>query len=282
MYYIQETDKLNFFDKIFNNVRLEQDKLILPYIGDEEMLDKKARRLGIKTKKLLSEASCNKLVLSKKVQNQEMYVNYLHSNGFEIINGKWLFDIIILEVLKYLIKKKKMKEKEVQISILVNDLSENVLENIKKIVRKYKKVNVVTNHISKFKKIEKEILDEYGVMMIVGDNKRKSLSKSNIVLNIDFPIEIINKYLIYDKAIIINFKGNVKINSKRFNGININDYEVKYHNQNYFDYDKETKYKSKEIYESLIYKKQPLKQILKRIKKDKLEITQLIGNNSKI
>ena len=50
--------------------------------------------------------------------------------------------------------------------------------------------------------------------------------KSQIILNIDFPKELINKYNIQDEAIIVNVKGTVKINKKRFNGLNINDYEI--------------------------------------------------------
>ena len=52
--------------------------------------------------------------------------------------------------------------------------------------------------------------------------------KSQIILNIDFPQELINKYNIYDDAVIVNLKGNIKINKKRFNGLNINNYEINF------------------------------------------------------
>ena len=122
--------------------------------------------------------------------------------------------------------KKNMKKEEVSISILVNDINDNILENIKEIVKEYKKINIVTNHIEKFKKIEKQILEKEGIMLVISNNRRKSLLKSKIILNIDFPTELINKYQIYEEAIIVNLKGNVKIEKKRFNGININDYEI--------------------------------------------------------
>ena len=50
--------------------------------------------------------------------------------------------------------------------------------------------------------------------------------KSQIILNIDFPKELINKYNINDDAIIVNVKGKIKINKKRYNGLNINNYEI--------------------------------------------------------
>ena len=35
-------------------------------------------------------------------------------------------------------------------------MSENIFQNIKKITRNFKRVNIVTNHLEKFKKIEKQ------------------------------------------------------------------------------------------------------------------------------
>ena len=50
--------------------------------------------------------------------------------------------------------------------------------------------------------------------------------KSKIILNIDFPNELINKYMIKDDAIIINVPGKAKINRKRFNRLIVNNYEI--------------------------------------------------------
>lgn len=159
-----------------------------------------------------------------------------------------------------------------------------MLQNIRKIAKEYKRVNIITNHISKFKNIEKQILENEGIMITVANNKRKSLAKTKIILNVDFPTELINKYNINEEAIIINLQGNVKINSKRFNGININDYEITYSNDDIFfeDYNVIEKYYKKDIYEALIYKKQPFENIMKKIRKDKVKIAQLIGNNTAI
>ena len=184
--------------------------------------------------------------------------------------------------LKYIIEKKNMKKEEVSISILVNDINDNILENIKEIVKEYKKINIVTNHIEKFKKIEKQILEKEGIMLVISNNRRKSLIKSKIILNIDFPTELINKYQIYEEAIIVNLKGNVKIEKKRFNGININDYEICFKYEDEFDFEKKEKYNKKDIYEAKIIKKQPNKFIMKRIDEDQVKIIELVGNKSTI
>ena len=113
-------------------------------------------------------------------------------------------------------------------------------------------------------------------MITVGNNKKKSLSKSQIIINIDFPTELINQYNIYEEAIIINIPGNIKIKKKRFNGTIINDYEIEFNNTEEFDYEKMQKYKAKEIYEAQIYQKQPFDNIMKKINKDQVKIKELL------
>ena len=154
-----------------------------------------------------------------------------------------------------------------------------MLEKIKVLIKQYKKVNIVTNHIGKFKKIEEQVLSKDGIMITVTNNKKKSIIKSKLILNVDFPEELINKYKIYDEAIIINIKQNVRIKSKRFNGICINDYEIKFKKELDYDNDKINKYNNKYIYEAQIYKKQPINNIMRKIDKDKVEIAKLIANN---
>lgn len=281
MYYIQETDKPSLIIKFFNIIKLYDDKIILP-IKDEIISDKKAQKLAMKTKKILDKTNCKKLVISKNLKKFTNYINYLYTYQYEINDGKWLFEVLSSKVLDFIIKKNNMKKQETQVAILVNDLTENTLENIKIIVKEYKRVNIITNHIEKFKKIEKQILEEDGIMITVTNNKKKSLNKAKIILNVDFPSELINKYDINENAIIINLKGNVKINKKRFNGININDYEIKFESQEELDYDKRNRYKMSEIYEAKLYKRTPFNNIIENFKKEKVEILKLKGNNMEI
>ena len=130
--------------------------------------------------------------------------------------------------------------------------------------------------------MENQILDEDGIMITITNNKRKSLSKSNIILNIDFPQELLNQYNIYEEAIIVNIQGNIKIKKKRFNGMCVNDYEIQVLNDEEFDYDKEIRYNKKDIYEASMYKRQPMENIMRKIKRDKVKIVNLFGENSSI
>ena len=275
MYYIQETDKLNKIEKWFHIVKLENDHIILPIVKTS-LDDKMAYKLAMKTKKILDKVNSKKLVLSKRIKQQENYVNYLYSYGYEIVDGKWLFQLLIFNVLEYMIKKLNIRKEDIRIGILVNDISDLAIYVIKELVTKYKNVKIVTNHIHKFQNIEEKMIEEYGIFISVGNNKRKVLSKTNMILNLDFPTELINKYQIHNEATIINFRGNVKIKDKRFAGLNINDYEIHWK-------EKENEiFYTKDMYEAIQHKNQPVEELLKKIKRDNIQIKELIAVNTVI
>lgn len=275
MYYIQETDKLNKIEKWFHIVKLENDHIILPIVKTS-LDDKTAYKLAMKTKKILDKVNSKKLVLSKTIKQQENYVNYLYSYGYEIVDGKWLFQLLIFNVLEYMIKKLNIRKEDIRIGILVNDVSDLAIYGIKELVTKYKNVKIVTNHIHKFQNIEEKMIEEYGIFISVGNNKRKVLSKTNMILNLDFPTELINKYQIHNEATIINFRGNVKIKDKRFAGLNINDYEIHWK-------EKENEiFYTKDMYEAIQHKNQPVEELLKKIKRDNIQIKELIAVNTVI
>ena len=271
MYYIKEIDKPSKIAEWLHIVKLENDMISLP-ITETSLDEKTAYKLAIKTKTILDKTNSKKLVLSKQVKQQEDYVKYLYSYNYEIVDGKWLFQMLLFHVLEYIIRKLKIKEEEIKIGILVNDISDLAIYAIKKLVTKYKHVKIVTNHIDCFKNIEEKISEEQGIFINVGNNKRKILSKTNIILNLDFPTELINRYTINNTATIINFRGNVKIKNKRFNGLNINDYEIDWKTNPQL-----TKFEAKDVYEAMQYKNQPIEEIFKKIKRDNVTIQYLQG-----
>lgn len=121
--------------------------------------------------------------------------------------------------------------------------------------------------------MQEYLYNEFGIMLNISNNKNKSLLKSEIVINIDFAEESINKYKIYDNAIIININDKINIQSKRFNGVNINYYKIQI-----ADEYKVEGFQDEIIYESLIYGKS-YKDANQMIIKDEIKINKLIGNN---
>ena len=283
MYYIQESDKPVLITKVLNLVELVGDKIILP-VCDKEIIDNKKGAIIVKKiKKILEKTNCKTIILSKYLKKQEEFMSLINMYKIDVINGRWLFLVLSDKVLDYIVEKRNLEKKETNVSVLVNEnICDYVMENIKQISKKYKNVNIVTAHIEKFKKLEKEILEESGIIITISNNKKKSLKRSNIILNVDFTEEELNEYNIPDEAIIVNIKENVEINKKRYNGLNINDYEISFEKFDEFDYEKDKLYWKKDLYEASIYRKQPYQYIERKINKDKVKIVELIGKRTSI
>lgn len=279
MYYIEQADKPIKIEEWFNIVKLKNNRIILPNKKEDNI--KIDEIFAQKTKNILDKTASNKIILSKNVHKKNGYINYLYSYNYDIVDGKWLFKILMYDVLEYIIMKKNLDKEETQVSIMVNDITEKDLYNIKKIITNFKKVNIITNHLEKFKNLEEKYKD-IGIVINVGNNKRKGILKSKIILNLDFPSELVNKYNIYDEAIIVNFQNNVKIKKKRYNGICINDYEIDVKNCNDFNFLDFENYYKKELYEGISYKNQPIEEVLKKLKIDGVVIEKLVGVNNSI
>ena len=284
MYYIEETDKpLNWFNKAFPRVKLIGNKIYITGLN-EESKEKKSIKLSKKVDKILKRTKSNKLVLSKEIQKNDAFQNMLYTYGYDIAKGDWLFEGLSANILDYIVNNKKIIKEECQTSVLVNELKDYTLHNIKILASNFKNLNIVTSHIEKFKNIEQNIMDENGLIITVTNNKKKSLLKSRIILNIDFPSELLNKYNIFDEAIIVNIHNKVKINKKRFNGLIINDYDISVCNEIIEQSVgmQANKYFTKQVYEANFYKNMTFQDFYKKIKKDKCKITQLFCLNGTV
>ena len=278
MFYIEKNDKPNWIEDKLKLIKLKENVIILPDL--EKIKEKDIERTAKRTKKIIDKHSrSKKVVISKELQENKLYINYLNNYGMEIANGRWLFQILLTKITEYIISKKNIEK--VHISILVNNINDIEIENIKDIAKKYKNVNVVTNCMERLKNIEKQLEDE-GIIIAVTNNKKRSLLKSDLILNIDFPKELINKYRINENAIIVNTKEKIKINEKRFNGLNIHDYEIDFREDKKDEKILNQKYYLKDLYEAELYKKQRLDVIKQKIKLDGVDIKKLILNNGEL
>ena len=281
MFYIEKNDKPTWIEKIIPIIKVENNTIKLPY--KENINQNKIEKLAQKTKKVLEKNSTSqKVVLSKEIQKENLYINYLNTYGLKIQDGRWLFEILITDIIEYIINKKNLETSKLKISMLINDITDFEIENIKLLAKKYKNLNIVTNHIEKIKKIEEELLEKEGIMITVTNNRKKSLVKSDIIYNVDFPEETLNKYVINDEAIIINLHGKIKIKKKRFNGLIINNYEIDLRNDKKDEKMLTKKYYIRDIYQAELYQKQGFNNLKEKIKKDNVKINKLFLSNGEI
>ena len=269
------------FKRIFNILDMQslQGKIIynLPLYETSIIKDKKIKKIAKKICKILYQKDIDNVVLSDKLGSNELFKAILYENNINILNGRKLFGYLIYNVVNYILKRQKKTEQTQEITILVNDINKQKIENIILFAKKFRRVNIVTNHIEKFRKIEQYLYSEYGIIINVSNNKSKSLLKSNLIINFDFTQELINKYIINSNAIIINILDKVIIESKKFNGININYYKINIPNKYKID-----GFSNEVLYESIIYKENSLEKIINIIKKDNIKIKRLVGNKGEI
>lgn len=236
-------------------------------------------------KKLIQKLIKNEVqhvVLSREIYQNKNLINALIADNIHIFDGRWLEKYLSLYILDYVLQQKNMKKEETEIAVTVNQLTDTDIEIIKALAKQYKRVTIVTKHIEKLRKIEKDIYDKEGIIIIISNNQKKSLLKPQIILNIDFNKELLNKYRINENAVIINLEGDIKIDEKRFNGININDYEIEVGREEIIWRENMKNYRTKDLLEAVLYMKDTFDSISKKISKNKVSIKELYGVNGKI
>ncbi len=268
-FYIEKMDKHKLFGK---KIEIQNDNIKIWCDLEKEKNIKKLINKIFKN-------DVNTVILDKTLWKCEKLVNTLYSNDIKIFDGRWLEKHMAIDILNYIIRKKEIIKAETEMAITVNEITELSIELIKILAKQYKKLVVVTNHIDKLRKIEKDIHEKEGILIIVSNNKNKSLMKSQIILNMDFNKELLNQYKIFDEAIIINIEGDMKLDSIRFQGIIINDFEIETGRKDIIWREDYQKYNEKDLLEANLYARDTFKNIRKKIQKSNISIKSLYGIN---
>lgn len=221
------------------------------------------------------------ICLSKSLLENIEFLEFIKGQDVKIYDGRWLFNQMLFKVLEYICQNKKEKMEYQEISILAQNIDELLVENIRELAGKVRILNIVTTKEEKFKKIEKELYEQQGILININNNYKKSLLKSDVILNIDFDEKELNKYTIPRKSCFINFKRTSML-SKSFEGILVNDFEISIPKK-YLKYLISFKnFDNTLLYESFIYKRTICKNIKKEINEDEVSIISLNGKNGRI
>lgn len=275
-FYIKETLEKNKFKLlykyIFNKIEIKVNSIELPINVNKKIRYRKAKKLVQK----LKQNNVRQVVLSNSLIKQEQLKNEMYSDHIDILDGRFLFKILSENIIEYICKKTKLDIKNIEISILVNDDNDLNKSIIFDIAESVKTLNVITNNIKNFKDIEEKLYEDKGIVIKISNNKKKSLLKSNVILNLDFSEEDINLYNIPKTCILINTSYPVKIRTKKFNGININNFSIIIPEEY-----KILGFNDEIVYESIIYSLD-YTCARKKILEDKIVIKNLIGTNGVI
>ncbi len=270
--YLEKVDKPKF---VFQKLKIEQDNCKIYANLEKEKNIKKVISKIVK-------AEINAVVLSKELKTNLRLINELNSANIHIFDGRWLEKYLTYEILEFILKQKNQKKEETELAITTNEITDSCIQIIKTLAKQYKRVTVVTNHLNKLRKIEKELYDEYGILILVSNNQKKSLAKTQLILNMDFNKEVLNKYKINENAVILNLEGDMIIYNKRFNGINVNNYEIEVGREEIIWRTNMDKFETKELLEASLYMKDTFDNIRAKIGKYKVLVQEIYGINGKI
>lgn len=278
--YIKELEKQEFLEfcklskwtrnfawkivKILNLIlkkEIDENKKIyfIPNIEKESVykkLQKKLEKEKTQTQKI-------QIILSKKLKQYKEYLKQ-----YKIVDGKQSFIKAVEEILLKILEENPMQMQDIY--ILTNRYCEQSTFIIKKLSQKVKTMNIITKEIEKYKTLE-EMLGEKGIAICIANNKKKSLKRAKIIINIDFSKEELSKYTIFRNALIINIAQNKLTNLKGFEGIIVQDIEVYLKENEVLNKNKLFEnFRQLEIYESISNSN------------EKIKISKLYGNNGQI
>lgn len=225
---------------------------------------------------------CNCIVIGNKLKENSEFIEKINNIEIPISDGRWLFKFLVMQILEYISSCQNRNIKEQKIALLTNENTELITYYIKELTKKSNKVKIITGHREKFYNIERKLYYENGIVLEISNNKRKGLQDTDIIFNFDFTEDILNKYNLGEKAIVINLKAKINISAKRFSGININFYEIDFKNLTMDMLEWTKDFEKTELYESYIYRNDKIESIESDILKDKVIIKSLIGNKGKI
>ena len=226
-------DKIaNIFRRIFIKVIIENIDngiiILIPKYKFIKSTNKFVRKRIInQIKKYIKYENMQYIILDKDLSFIEENLRFIKEefNKINILNGKYLMKNIISKLLEYIYNVNNKNIKLENIYIFVNEYTKNNIGIIEMLARKCKTVNIVTENLKYFRKLEDFLYNE-GILITVSNNKKKSANRAKFIINMDFPKEIFENYVINMDSIIINLTDEKIFFENAFRGIIVNNFKV--------------------------------------------------------
>lgn len=209
--------------KIFLKVKVENIQ------NDVMVLIPKYRNYGYILTKILS-YKIHRIIMYKKIKELvfEEKLDFIKKD-FEqycLSTGKLVMKMNIMQIFRYIFNANNSNSNLENVYLLVNEYSKQNLYIINELIESFKTVNIITENLRSYRRLENRLFRE-GVLITVSNNKRKSLKNAKYVINMDFDKNRILMYNIGSKSIIINIADETIVLKNGFNGVLINDIEIK-------------------------------------------------------
>ena len=193
-----------------------------------EEIEKAEKNKKIKETDEIKEIEKIKGVSEQNLEEKKLKIHTFDINNLvnEIEQSKNIYCENSIEILNNIMKDGKKETKEQSIYLLLEQSSNLNNIKIKEMLNQYKIVYIITDNVKQYRKIE-QFAEEEAEMLIILNNRKKSLSKAKYIINYDFRQEDIEKFNINRTATILNVAQNkIKI-YQGFQGIVINNIRLK-------------------------------------------------------
>ena len=252
---------------IIEKIDEQNQKYILLNSNNKE---KKIKRI---IKKIIKEIEKNKKTSRRKIEvvlSERLKEHKDEFIGLKILDGKSIYKDYLKEVIQDILGNNPIELQDIY--FLSNLYANSNISVIEKMATKVKSINIITKDIKNYSIFE-NILLEKGIVTTILNNKKKSLKKAKLIINLDFTGEEIRKYNIFRKACIINLNDTIIKKLQGFEGIIINGVNIELNEK------QEEFFKGNNLL--LNFKKIELFEGLRQ-EQEKVEISALYGNNGEI
>lgn len=259
--------------------------LILPF-SMEKAQTKKVKRCMKKVQKIMSKYQIQELVIAEELKEKLGLetVNAIDKK-IHILDGRGLIPYCIKEILEYMIQKQNGKMQLEDVYLCMKQDKPFYRESIAYLAQYFRSINIITPAISNFQKLADKLEEaQDGGMLVVSNNKKKSLKKAKWIVNFDFSQKELKKYTIYRRAILLSVPEE-EYEQTGFDGIQIRkmgidtceeikDFWKKHHLL--------PECSIESLYESLINRKADFQSVKRQMQKDDVKIIRLYGKKGPI
>lgn len=276
--YIRQSENIKFLHKVFNIFKVEKldDKTIINLPINKKSKNKKIEKVLQKLSQYFNNNNIKIVVLEQTLMENANIKNIIYSNNINILDGTRLDKFLVYNLVQKIYQYKKTNIQAGEITLLINENDDINVETIIMLAKEIKRLNIITNDIKKFRKIVDYLYKELGILIKLSNNVKTNLRSSDIIVNIDFPEEIVNKLEIPNNAVVLNMPKNINIKSKKFSGINIKAWEIEVPDKYILE-----RFNTSIMYEASLYTK-PVMKVFEQIQNDDIKIKKLIGVNGVI
>ncbi len=274
LYALIDSSEKQRFNQISSEEILGEVRIMTPKIKE-----KPRNKL---VKKIIKEINVHKVenvLLSNELVNNKILQHALEESKKYVITGRRMSKVLLNRFISEIATYTKVPKEKLNILLLMNEYSLENIDLIEYLSKGVKEFNVVSRNYTKYEKTANKLFEQYGYMInLYNIDSSKDFRRVNLVINLDFTENEFKKIKLPKNSIIISLNNLIKNQKSGFNGIIINDIEIKLRKK-----EDNLKYRGLALCEAQIYKPfRNLKDNERIFNLEKYIINGYIGNEGKI